>query len=226
MSRVSVIPCLFRRRERLTLTLWGWLLSFLLVAGLVVVVVRGLFPFLAISSPASAETLVVEGWIWEHSLESVVKKFGASGYKNAIVVNAVFAEGNKWESGRYRGEYLTNALARYGMPIERLALVQCDVVQKDRTYHSALALKAWLQAQGELPEALDVVTIGSHARRSRLLFEKAFGADTRIGVIALEERGYDPVHWWRSSEGVREVLFEGVAYLYVRFFFTGSGPGV
>jgi hypothetical protein len=48
------------------------------------------------------------------------------------------------------------------------------------------------------------------------------GNTVRVGVLAMDEREYDPVHWWRYSEGVREVLCEGVAYLYVRFFF-GAG---
>jgi uncharacterized SAM-binding protein YcdF (DUF218 family) len=69
-------------------------------------------------------------------------------------------------------------------------------------------------------QAIDVVTIGSHARRSRLLFQKAMGNTVRVGVLAMDEREFDPVHWWRSSEGVREVLFEGVAYLYVRLCFS------
>ena len=31
-------------------------------------------------------------------------------------------------------------------------------------------------------------------------------------------------HWWRSSEGVRDVLGETVAWLYARFFFWPSAP--
>jgi hypothetical protein len=30
---------------------------------------------------------------------------------------------------------------------------------------------------------------------------------------------YDAKHWWQYSEGVRDVLSEGVAYLYAKFFF-------
>ncbi|MGA2556129.1 MAG: hypothetical protein ABSG04_07630, partial [Verrucomicrobiota bacterium] len=61
-----------------------------------------------------------------------------------------------------------------------------------------------------------------HARRSRLLFQKACGDDTKVGVIALDDVGYDPTHWWRTSEGVREVVGEGIAYLYARIVFHPS----
>jgi len=35
----------------------------------------------------------------------------------------------------------------------------------------------------------------------------------------MAEKGYDPARWWRSSEGVREVLFEGFAYVYAKCLF-------
>jgi len=44
----------------------------------------------------------------------------------------------------------------------------------------------------------------------------------KVGVIAMDERLYDPVHWWRSSEGMRQVLFEGLAYVYALCFFHPS----
>jgi len=40
-----------------------------------------------------------------------------------------------------------------------------------------------------------------------------------IGILSGRNREYDPQHWWRSSEGVKEVLSEGAAYLYARFLF-------
>jgi hypothetical protein len=52
------------------------------------------------------------------------------------------------------------------------------------------------------------------------LYEKAFGKDVKVGVVALEDRYYEADHWWRSSEGVREILGESIAYIYARFFFS------
>jgi hypothetical protein len=66
--------------------------------------------------------------------------------------------------------------------------------------------------------------LGAHARRTRLLFQKALGPDIKVGVIAIETRNYDGRHWWRSSTGVREVLTEGIGYLYSKFFFHPADP--
>lgn len=35
----------------------------------------------------------------------------------------------------------------------------------------------------------------------------------------MDSHEYDPRHWWRTSEGVRNVVGESIAYLYARFFF-------
>ena len=89
---------------------------------------------------------------------------------------------------------------------------------------SALAAKQWLETQGWSDSGIMVATLGSHARRSRLLYRRAFGSDVPIGVIALEDRAYDPAQWWRTSEGLKEMTSETVAYLYARLFFRGTMP--
>jgi hypothetical protein len=34
----------------------------------------------------------------------------------------------------------------------------------------------------------------------------------------VQDRNFDPAHWWRSSAGVRTVIGEAIAYLYSRLF--------
>ncbi len=73
--------------------------------------------------------------------------------------------------------------------------------------------------------SFDIVTQEPDARRSWLLYEKAFGGDVEVGTIATEyPKVDDPAHWWRSSEGVREAMSEAIAYGYARLFFHPSSP--
>jgi hypothetical protein len=46
----------------------------------------------------------------------------------------------------------------------------------------------------------------------------------RFGIIAVPNPDYDAPHWWRYSEGVEDVVKEGVAYLYARLFFFPPKP--
>jgi hypothetical protein len=48
----------------------------------------------------------------------------------------------------------------------------------------------------------------------------------KVAGIPIEDPAFDAAHWWRTSEGVREVPFEFLAYLYVRFLFTNPGAGL
>jgi hypothetical protein len=93
-------------------------------------------------------------------------------------------------------------------------------VIKDRTYSTALALKKTLLASGVSTEKVNLVSDAMHARRSRLLYEKAFGPGSHVGIIPAPERKFDPTRWWTSSAGVREVVGELIAYGYARFVFT------
>ena len=91
--------------------------------------------------------------------------------------------------------------------------------KKDRTYHKALVAKKRLNEVGFTQASIDVVSFGVHARRTWLLFEKAFPS-VDVGVIAITPNSYDTSRWWLFSEGVRNVISESIAYLYARFIFS------
>jgi hypothetical protein len=59
----------------------------------------------------------------------------------------------------------------------------------------------------------------------REVFEKALGPGVRVGVHAAPDPRFDLAHWWRSSEGVRSVLGETIAYVYARLFFDPRDLG-
>jgi hypothetical protein len=90
---------------------------------------------------------------------------------------------------------------------------------RNRTYASALALRQWIELHKVGVTGFNLMTVGVHARRSQLLFQKAFGDKVRVGIIAVPDREYDARRWWQYSEGVKEVISEGAGYLYARLFF-------
>jgi hypothetical protein len=67
--------------------------------------------------------------------------------------------------------------------------------------------------------SINVLTAGAHARRTRLLYQKALGRNVTVGIIAASNPDYNPKQWWRYSDGVREVIGESIAYIYAKFFF-------
>ncbi len=206
------------RRERWGLSARGRLLVLLALILSAWGVIRGLYPFLCVNDGGAAEILVVEGWISTRRVEAASAAYLNGAYQRVVVVRNV-SQGNKWASGRYTADYIAADLVKQGVPQEAVHVLFCPVVRKDRTYSCAVAVRDWLTNEGIRPASLDVATVAAHTRRSRLLYAKAFGRHARIGAIALEDPGYDPAHWWRTSDGIREVPFEALAYLYARFFF-------
>ena len=97
---------------------------------------------------------------------------------------------------------------------------------QERTFRSAVSVREWARdSSGIAVDAVDVYSRGPHARRSRWLYQRAFGDGVAVGVIASPPRAYDPDAWWRSSDGARAVLSELAGWLWARAIFDPGDPG-
>ncbi len=181
--------------------------------------VKGIHPFLARDAPVPARVMVVEGWISIIALEAAADRFRADGYDMICTVGGPFP-GEADDSPKNHALIVADQFLEMGFPPAQVFAVPSGEPQRDRTYTSARVLRDWFVERGGLPTALNVVTEGAHSRRSRLLFEEAFGDTVTVGVISIPVHTYDASHWWRYSEGVKEVISEGAAYLYARFLFN------
>jgi hypothetical protein len=210
------------RRQHWTLSRPAKLLIVAMALGVVLMLKEFLHPFLATADPVPAEVLVVEGWSPPYAMKQAAAEFWLAGYKRILVTRPVFDPLDADSNNPLSADYMVRVLIKFGAPQGRVETVSFSAVNKDRTFHSALAVKQWLRQNGLSVAALDVATMGTHARRSRLLYQRAFGNDVKIGVIPLQNVEYDPARWWAYSEGVREVVGEGIAYVYARFLFRPS----
>jgi hypothetical protein len=196
---------------------------------LLVIVIRALHPFLAVNDPISDGLLVVEGWMPDYGMETVLDEVKQNHYPK------VYVTGGPLDYGMYLTPFKTYAhlgaatLMKLGLDSNLVQVVPAPPVRQDRTYNAAITLKKWLFEQGIKPARIHLITEGPHARRSRLLYQLAMGKDVVIGVTAVPSQQYDQQHWWRYSSGVRNVIGECLAYFYARFLFTPpknpSAPG-
>jgi hypothetical protein len=190
--------------------------------------VRFIHPFLTTTERVHGEFLVVEGWVPTYALTEAMVLFNDGGYRKVLTSGC--APSDEWIKTSYDtyAEWAAARLKRIGMKSDLIQPIPCSTPRRDRTYSSALAVKKWLEENDATVKSIDVVTLGAHARRTRLLYQMAFGNKVAIGVIAVKDKDYDPARWWQYSEGVRTVIGEGIAYVYARFFFafhsSESGP--
>jgi hypothetical protein len=212
------------RRERWTLSRPAKLLLAAAVLGLVLAAKQFLYSFLAVNHAVQGEYLVVEGWVPPHCLEQAAALARTGGYRKTFATGCRALEQWGVPPNTTYAELGAGRLIALGVGRESVQAVSSAVERKDRTYNSALALKDWCASNSIPVKSMDLVTLGPHARRSRLLFQEAFGNDVKIGIIAVEDETYDPASWWASSEGVRDVIGEAIAYLYARLIFHPSDP--
>ena len=211
---------LFKRREVLFPTLVGWIVMFAASAGVVMGVILKIYPFLAVTNPILEGDLVVEGWLPDDALESAVYEFKKGLYRKVYVIGTPIELGGHLSSYKTYAELGAATLRSMGMPAELVQAIPGPKVTKDRTYASVIALTDWQRANGIAPTRYHIISLGPHARRTRLLFEKAIGDGSEVGITAVRDDAYDPDRWWSSSAGVRSVISEASAYAYARLLFN------
>jgi hypothetical protein len=169
--------------------------------------------YLALTHRAPADILVVDGWIGRKGLTAAVDEFGRGGYR-FIVASGGLTSGRWEDKPSSYAEMAAVEMVRLGVPKEKLVVATSEHTESHRTFESAVAVWRTLRDAGIKSKALNVFTLGAHARRSALVFAKASSPDVSIGVIGWLPAEYKTEPWWRSSERSRELLEETVGYIY------------
>jgi hypothetical protein len=225
------VPALFRRRQMWLPTWPGALLLVLVVAAASVFALRHLAGYLATNDPAAARdgrgasTLIVEGWLEEDGLDAAIAVIGRGRYERVIASGGPI---DGWREGRSWPTYAERAadyLRRHGVTSIPVVAVAAPESTQDRTFLSAVVVREWLRRQGGAIDAVDLFSGGVHARRSRLVFQMAFGPEVDVGVFAAAPRRYALERWWTTSEGVKAVLGEAIGLAWTTCCFAPPPPG-
>jgi uncharacterized SAM-binding protein YcdF (DUF218 family) len=208
---------LIKRQQVWTLTVLGWVIAMALMISAIFFSIAHLYPFLAVTSPIKTDVLVVEGWVTDYAAEQAFAEFKSGSYRQ------IFTTGGPVERGFYLVEYNNFAtiaaatLKKLGMQPEKVTIVPASDVIKDRTHSSAIALRQWLANSNSPIKSMNLLTSDAHARRSWLIFQQVLAPKIKVGIIAAKPASYNPNKWWTSSEGVRTVTSEIIAYIYALF---------
>ena len=215
-----VMGGLLVRRYQWGLTFRAKIILFGFAIFIVILAMREIYPFLAITHRVDTNVLVVEGWVHKYAIRAAIEEFGTGNYQRVFTTG-----GPVTGNGGYVNDYQTAAsvgadlLRKFGLPGDSVQMVPTHEMDRDRTYSSAVALREWLQGHHEQVKTLNVLTEGAHGRRTRLMFQKALGPDVKVGVISVPNPDFDARHWWHYSEGIEEIIDQCIGYLYAKLFF-------
>ena len=202
-------------------TLRGWGVISLIGLGLTWGFFRGVHPFLAVNAPAGNDLLVIEGWLSDRDLIKAIQIFQSQNYKHTVTTGLPLSPDSRFVLSypdlKSIAEIAKARLVEAGLSETFITPVPGPPVARDRTYAGAVELRKWLDQKKY--KKVDILSLGTHARRSWLLYRLALGESYQVGIIAQTNRSYDPKRWWASSAGVRIVIGELLAYGYARLLF-------
>jgi uncharacterized SAM-binding protein YcdF (DUF218 family) len=178
-----------------------------------------LYGFLAMTAPVPSKILVVEGWASDDVLKQSIQEFYQNKYQCIVTVGVPVDHGSYLLEFKTFAEIAAQSIKKMGVPENMVFAAPGHQVNTDRTYQSALAFKQWLQKNRPETRSINLFSGGTHARRTRLLFQKALGPEIKVGIMSKDSEDYNGKNWYRRSAGVREVLSEFIAYGYARFIF-------
>ncbi len=209
----------FAKRYCRCLTFFGWLVLLLLAVLFFRIWMGTVCHWLSLDRPVKAKTLVVEGWIEDYALKNAVNFYKKNHYKHLIVTGLPITRWHDYVTFKNTAQGSAAVMKGDGFRDTIYQAVIPRSVTLNRTYNTAVATRMLFQKHPEFGRSFNIYSVGVHARRTHLMFERAFGDGYKIGIIADTDRSFDPEHWWRSSKGFRNVSNEFVAFNYVWIFF-------
>jgi hypothetical protein len=120
---------------------------------------------------------------------------------------------------RFRNNLTTTAelarshLLRMGIDSSRVVAVSADKSGFNRTLTSALEFRKWLNSQDKDLKGINIISLGTHSRRTWMTYNKILDEKYRIGIIAIPEEPEDQASGKsKAFKTLRETL--GIIYYW------------
>ena len=202
-----------------SLTWQGWIFIIGFNSLLVFFVLRYIATFLVVNKPLQTEILIVDGILPGYGYDSVVKLISDHGYKYVITTGVDMGYTFRSENVFNGAEFSYKILSEKDITNCKLDKAPARNVKRDRTFTSALELKKWFIKNRIYPEKINIISFSCHARRTWIMYKKAFVGFADIGIITIDDNTYDYNKWYKNSKGVRMILSESIGYIYSTVFF-------
>lgn len=162
---------------------------------------------------------MIDGALPDYAFDQSIKRFKQLQCELIVTTGGPVPIGSYHQRFSNYSEVGKEKLIRFGFDPMKIIAIPGPHVLRDRTYNNAVSVRKWLDSISIQTDVINVLCVGPHARRTRLLYKRAFENQYKIGIISLSELGYDKDEWWKSSIGFRTVIGEIIAYLYVKCCF-------
>lgn len=165
--------------------------------------------------------MVLEGYIPDNAFPEIIRIFTEGQYEFLIATGTSYDQGFYISGVNSSAELIGKSLKNMGFDTTRMAIVPASSdIYRDRTFYTGLAVKNYIKKFHPEVKAINLVSVGVHARRSHYLYKLAIDNEIEVGNIVIADRKFDEKTWYKSSVGFRTVIFETIGYLYVKMIFA------
>lgn len=200
------------RKQTLVPTPLGWIVLCLCTVGLIVALIQQSCGFLSYHRPTQAHTLIIEGWTPDYVLKQGLKKLRSGDCDLILTTGGPLSRGAPLSEYKTYADLSAATLKALGADPNQIMALPAPYSARDRTRVSALEVQKWLTRHPEI-KALNLMTLGPHARRSYWEFKQVLPQTVKLGAVCIPNEDFDRDTWWTSSEGIKTVVTEGLAYL-------------
>jgi uncharacterized SAM-binding protein YcdF (DUF218 family) len=209
---------LVNKRERWGISTRGYVVFAVCFVVGVALAIFWVHPFLARTDREPADILIVEGWLPDYAIKQAAEEFQSGGYKSILVTGGPLGQGTALSRFDSFAAVGAATLEADGVAANALVILPSKYTKRGRTYECASTVNAWLLKKGVEPIGVNIVTSGTHARRTQLLYRKVLAKRMPVGVISIASAEYDSDHWWQYSAGVKAVIGDVSGYINALFF--------
>ena len=124
---------------------------------------------------------------------------GTNAHALALDISCVGPDSTWRQGAPTYAHHCAHVLEKSGIPSGSITPVPAGGDPISRSWANASTLAFHLG--GKNIAALDVVTLGVHARRSRALYREAFGPSVQVGVISIPDPECPQQGWWKRKKG-------------------------
>jgi hypothetical protein len=110
-------------------------------------------------------------------------------------------------------ELARNKLLSMGIDSSLVLSIPCNRVNINRTLTSALAFRDWLKTSNFKVKGINIVSLGSHARRTWLSYTKVLDKSYNIGIVSFPDRKGRFSRKYKVLQTLRETL--GFVYYWI-----------
>ena len=134
-------------------------------------------------------------------------------HKSEYVVLKVNGEQRIINNFNSNAESARNRLISMGIDSSRIFATSGKKVIVNRTLTSALSFRDWLKGTKINIQGINIISLGAHARRTWMIYNKILNEKYPIGIISLPDYNYNRSKVYRLLKTIREIL--GIIYYWL-----------